>query len=256
MTTLADASARDRTTIALEGMTCASCAARIERTLNKLDGVEASVNYATETASVSYDEGQLSLEQVIGAVESIGYHASLSPHAESGEHEAPPIRLVVALLLTVPLVSMAMIPPLQFDGWEWVSLLLSTPVVFWSGVQFHRAALLNARHGAATMDTLVSLGTLAAWTWSAVVLLAALNADPYFEVAAVITSLILLGRFFETRAKRRSGAAIRALLELGAKEARVLRNGVETPVPVGQVVVGVQGRDPDRHRNDIERHAA
>ena len=238
MTTLADASARDRTTIALEGMTCASCAARIERTLNKLDGVEASVNYATETASVSYDEGQLSLEQVIGAVESIGYHASLSPHAESGEHEAPPIRLVVALLLTVPLVSMAMIPPLQFDGWEWVSLLLSTPVVFWSGVQFHRAALLNARHGAATMDTLVSLGTLAAWTWSAVVLLAALNADPYFEVAAVITSLILLGRFFETRAKRRSGAAIRALLELGAKEARVLRNGVETPVPVGQVVVG------------------
>ena len=131
-----------------------------------------------------------------------------------------------------------MLPPLQFPGWEWLSLLLATPVVFWSGAQFHRAALRNARHGAATMDTLVSLGTLAAWTWSTVVLLAGLDADGYFEVAAVITALILLGRFFEARAKRRSGAAIRALLELGAKEARVLRDGVEVLVPVEQLAVG------------------
>ena len=140
-------------------------------------------------------------------------------------------------MLSVPLVLMAMIPPLQFTGWEWLSLALATPVVFWSGLQFHRAALLNARHGAATMDTLVSLGTLAAWTWSTAVLLAGLNADMYFEVAAVITALILLGRFFEARAKRRSGAAIRALLELGAKEARVLRDGIEMLVPVEQLAV-------------------
>jgi len=135
-------------------------------------------------------------------------------------------------------VLMAMIPPLQFAGWEWLSLALATPVVFWSGAQFHRAALLSARHGAATMDTLVSLGTLAAWTWSTVVLLAGLDADLYFEVSAVITSLILLGRFFEARAKRRSGAAIRALLELGAKEARVKRDDREVLVPVEQLQVG------------------
>ncbi|MFL6013127.1 MAG: heavy metal translocating P-type ATPase [Gaiellaceae bacterium] len=221
-------------------MTCASCAARIERTLNKLDGVEAAVNYATETAAVSYDRSVATPDALVAAVESVGYHAAPA-HAHSEhehDHDARPTRLLVALVLAAPLVLLAMVPPLQFRGWEWVSLALATPVVFWSGAQFHRAALLNARHGAATMDTLVSLGTLAAWTWSTVVLLARLDADGYFEVAAVITALVLLGRFFEVRAKRRSGAAIRALLELGAKEARVLRDGVETTIAVSELVVG------------------
>jgi P-type Cu+ transporter len=231
---------REQTTLALEGMTCASCATRIERKLNKLDGVEATVNFATETATVSYDPQLVEPEQLSAAVESIGYHAAPTheEHEHVHEHDAPPTRLLVAVVLSVPLVLMAMIPPFQFAGWDWFSLALATPVVFWSGMQFHRAALLNARHGAATMDTLVSLGTLAAWTWSTVVLLAALDADMYFEVAAVITTLILLGRFFEARAKRRSGAAIRALLELGAKEARVLRDGAEVLVPVEELRVG------------------
>ena len=232
---------REQTTLALEGMTCASCAARIERNLNKLDGVEATVNFATETATVSYDPARVAPEQLTAAVEAIGYHAAPASEQHAGhqhEHDAPPTRLLVALVLAAPLVLLAMVPPLQFTGWDWLSLVLATPVVFWSGAQFHRAALLNARHGAATMDTLVSLGTLAAWTWSTVVLLGGLDADGYFEVAAVITALILLGRFFETRAKRRSGAAIRALLELGAKEARVLRDGVEVLVPVEQLAVG------------------
>ncbi|HEY8646578.1 MAG TPA: heavy metal translocating P-type ATPase [Gaiellaceae bacterium] len=238
MATLAETPSREQTTLALAGMTCASCATRIERSLNKLDGVEATVNFATETATVSYDPNRAEPKQLVDAVEATGYHVS-APHEEHvHEHEAPPTRLIVALALAAPLVLLAMIPPLQFTGWGWLSLVLATPVVFWSGAQFHRAALLNARHGAATMDTLVSLGTLAAWTWSTVVLVAGLNADGYFEVAAVITSLILLGRFFETRAKRRSGAAIRALLELGAKEARVLRDDVEVLVPVEQLVVG------------------
>ncbi|HLY95347.1 MAG TPA: heavy metal translocating P-type ATPase [Gaiellaceae bacterium] len=232
-----DAPERARTTLALDGMTCASCATRIERTLNKLDGVQATVNFATETATVSYDPELVAPERLIGAVEAIGYHAATARKHVDHEHDAPPTHLLVALVLSVPLVLLAMLPPLQFAGWEWLSLVLATPVVFWSGAQFHRAALLNARHGAATMDTLVSLGTLAAWTWSTVVVLAGLSADGYFEVAAVITALILLGRFFEARAKRRSGAAIRALLSLGAKDARVLRDGVEVTVPVEELEV-------------------
>ena len=230
---------REEAILALEGMTCASCAARVERTLNKLDGVEATVNLATETASVAYNPEQVAPGELVAAVERIGYHAQpkQAEHAEH-DHEAPPVRLLVAIALSLPLVLLAMVPPFQFAGWEWVSLVLATPVVFWSGAQFHRAALLNARHGAATMDTLVSLGTLAAWMWSTVVLVGGLNADTYFEVAAVITTLILLGRFFEARAKRRSGAAIRALLELGAKEAAVLRDGVEMLVPIEQLQVG------------------
>jgi Cu+-exporting ATPase len=147
-------------------------------------------------------------------------------------------RLVVAVALTTPLAALAMIPPLQFSGWEWVALLLATPVVFWSGIGFHRAALQSARHLAATMDTLISIGTLAAYLWSAVVLFGDLDADTYFEVAAVITSLILLGRYLEARAKSRSSEAIRKLLELGAKEARVLRDGEEIPVPIEQVAPG------------------
>jgi len=231
--------ARERTTLALDGMTCASCAARIESTLNKLDGVEATVNFATETAAVTYDPVQVEPARLVEAVEKIGYHAQ--PKDAGGhdhERDAAPAALVVALALSLPLVLMAMAAPLRFAGWEWLSLALATPVVFWSGAQFHRAALLSARHGAATMDTLVSLGTLAAWTWSTVVLLAGIDADIYYEAAAVITALILLGRFFEQRAKRRAGAAIRALLELGAGEASVLHDGTEVLVPVEQLGVG------------------
>jgi P-type Cu+ transporter len=236
------AETREQTTLALEGMTCASCAARIERTLNKVEGVEATVNFATETASVSFDPSAVAPGQLTAAVERIGYRAQLrdehgGEHA-AHEHDAKPLRLLAALVLSLPLLLMAMIPPLQFTGWEWVSLVLATPVVFWSGAQFHRSALLSARHRAATMDTLVSLGTLAAWTWSTVVLLGGISEDTYFEAAAVITALILLGRYFEARAKRRSGAAIRALLELGAKEARLLRDGKEISVPVEQLTVG------------------
>jgi Cu+-exporting ATPase len=245
MTTVAEprVERREQATLALEGMTCASCATRIERALNKVESVEATVNFATETASVAYDPSMVEPERLVAAVEKVGYHAHPRNEHEAGEHAhhdhaAPPTRLLLALLLAAPLVLLAMLPPFQFSGWEWISLVLATPVVFWSGAQFHRAALLNARHGAATMDTLVSIGTLAAWGWSAVVLLFGLAADGYFEVAAVITALILLGRFFEARAKRRSGAAIRALLELGAKEAHVLRDGVETLVPVEQLAVG------------------
>jgi P-type Cu+ transporter len=230
---------REQATLALEGMTCASCAARIERTLNKLEGVEATVNYATETAAVRYDPAVVAPEQLLGAVERIGYHAApAAARTPEQEDEALPLRLLAALVLAAPLVVLAMVPPAQFAGWKWVALALATPAVFWAGAGFHRVALLNARHGAATMDTLVSLGTLAAWTWSAVVLLGGLAADVYFEAAAVITALILLGRWFEARAKRRSGAAIRALVELGAKEARVLRDGREELVPVEALAVG------------------
>ncbi len=228
---------REQETLALKGMTCASCAARIERSLNKLDGVSATVNFATETATVSYDPSVVAPEQLVGAVERIGYHAA-PRRAHVRGHDGRPLRLLAALALATPLALVAMVPPLHFAGWEWAALVVATPVVFWSGAEFHRAALANARHGAATMDTLVSLGTLAAWTWSTVVLLGDLSADTYYEAAAVITTLILLGRFFETRAKRRSGAAIEALLELGAKEARVLRDGEEVLLPVEQLTVG------------------
>ncbi len=219
-------------------MTCAACASRIEKKLNKLDGVEASVNYATERAAVQFDPGRVAVDDLLRAVEGAGYHASLT-RSETSDPVGPlRRRLLAAAALAAPLLVIAMIPPLQFEGWEWVALALATPVVFWSGFRFHRAAALNLRHGGATMDTLISLGTLAAWTWSAVVLLANLDAETYFEVAAVITTLILAGRFFEARARRRSGEAIRALIELGAKEARVLRDGGEVLVPVEQLRVG------------------
>ena len=220
----------------IEGMTCAACAARVERKLNKLEGVEASVNYATEKASVRYDESRIAREDLLRAVEAAGYRAHAGEHADEPEPERP-LRLPLAAALTAPLVALAMLAPLQFSGWEWVALVLATPVVFWAGWPFHRAAARNLRHGAATMDTLISLGTLAAWTWSAVALLV-LGGATYFEVAAVITTLILLGRYLEALARRRSGSAIRALLELGAKEARVLRDGVEVGVPVEDLRVG------------------
>jgi P-type Cu+ transporter len=230
----------DRVQLSLEGMTCAACATRIERKLNKLEGVEASVNYATEQATVSYDAGHTAVADLIHAVEAAGYHASVEARAGAEEERARALRLrlAVAAALTAPLALLAMLPPLQFEGWEWVALALATPVVLWAGFGFHRSAALNARYGAASMDTLISIGTLAAWIWSLVALLFLDDAHTYFEVAAVITTLILLGRYLEARAKRRSSAAIRALLELGAKEARVLRDGVEVVVPIDELRPG------------------
>jgi Cu+-exporting ATPase len=226
----------------LEGMTCASCVARIERKLNKLDGVEASVNFATEQATVHCDQS-VAVDDLVSAVEAAGYHAHQVEEGGGHHHHDEPIavlrrRLAVAVVLTVPLALVAMVPALQFTGWEWVALAFATPVVFWSGIGFHRATLQSGRHLAATMDTLISIGTLAAWGWSTVVLVGGLEEDTYFEVAAVITTLILLGRYLEARAKSRSSEAIRLLLELGAKEARVIRDGNELLVPLEEVHVG------------------
>jgi Cu+-exporting ATPase len=222
----------------LEGMTCAACAARIERHLNALDGVEATVNLATEQATVRAPAG-VTVDRLVEAVEAAGYRAR--PAAARGRPPSrgrPPARLALAAVLTLPVALAAMVPALRFSGWEWVALVLSTPVVFVAGLDFHRAALRNARHGTATMDTLISVGTLAAWTWSTVVLAGGLAADTYFEVAAAVTTLILLGRFLEAQAKGRSSAAIRTLLELGAKEAHVLREGREVTVPAAELRVG------------------
>jgi P-type Cu+ transporter len=228
--------------LTIEGMTCAGCAARVEKGLNKLEGVDAAVNLATEEAAVRYDDGQVAIDDLIAAVEAAGYSARVGSDRHEGDEEERATtltaRLALGAALTVPLAVLAMAPPLQFDGWEWLALALATPVVFWAGFDFHRAALRNARHLAASMDTLISIGTLAAWGWSAVALVALDGADTYFEVAGVITTLILLGRFLETRARRRSGAAIRALVELGAKDARLLLDGREEVVPVERLQVG------------------
>ncbi len=224
----------------LEGMTCAACATRIEKALNRLDGVDATVNLATEEAAVRYEGSNVAIEDLVAAVEGVGYGARTrgTERAEAGKRSLLGVRLAVAAILTVPVALIAMVPPFGFDGWEWVALALTTPVWAWAGWPFHRAALANARHGAASMDTLISLGTTAAYVWSVVALLALEDAEVYFEVASVITTLILLGRWLETRARRRSGAALRALLELGAKEARVLREGVEVAVPIEELAVG------------------
>jgi Cu+-exporting ATPase len=222
----------------LEGMTCASCAARIERKLNAFDGVEATVNFATEQATVHCDP-TVSDAALVKAVEAAGYQA----HPAGEHHHEEPLpalrrRLAASIVLTVPVALIAMISPLQFGSWEWLALGLSTPVLFYAGLGFHQAAAKNARHLTATMDTLISLGTLAAWLWSTVVLLAGIDTDTYFEVAAVVTTLVVLGRYLEARAKGRSSEAIRTLLELGAKEAHVLRDGVESLVPVESLRVG------------------
>ena len=225
----------------ITGMTCASCANRIERKLNALEGVTASVNFATEKATVEFDETAVATGQLVAAVEAAGYQAvlpSAGPAAEEVDETAPlRRRLLVSLALTVPVLAMAMIPPLQFDNWEWLSLTLATPVVVWGAWPFHRAAWANLRHGVATMDTLISIGVLAAFGWSLFAL--AGDAEMYLEVATAVTLFILAGRYFEARARRRAGAAISALLDVGAKDVAILdADGTERRVPIEQLAVG------------------
>lgn len=250
------------------GMTCASCAARVERKLNKLDGVTATVNYATEKARVTH-AGDVGTARLIEAVESAGYTARVpqpaaaaSDGAEAGAAEADPVRplrdrLILSAVLSVPVIVLAMVPAWQFDYWQWLSLTLAAPVVLGAGYPFHKAAWTNLRHGAATMDTLISMGTLAALGWSVYALFWGTAGMPgmthpfeltierssgageiYLEVAAGVTTFILAGRYFEARSKRRAGAALRALLELGAKEVSVLRDGAERRVPAADLAVG------------------
>ncbi|MFF8959437.1 heavy metal translocating P-type ATPase [Streptomyces sp. NPDC014894] len=252
-------------------MTCASCAARIEKKLNRMDGVEATVNYATEKAKVTFRGEDISVQDLIGTVEATGYSATepkpkeAGPRQSDGE-EAPEDdrelralreRVLTAVILSVPVIAMAMIPPLQFEYWQWLSLTLAAPVVVYAGWPFHRAAWTNLKHGAATMDTLVSVGTTAAFLWSLYALFFGHAGMPgmihpfeltisrtdgasniYLEAAAGVTAFILAGRYFEARSKRKAGAALRALMELGAKEVTVLRDGQEVRVPTAELSVG------------------
>jgi Cu+-exporting ATPase len=256
----------ERVELPITGMTCASCANRIERKLNKLDGVTATVNYATEKARVEFDPGTVAPDQLVEAVEAAGYAAELpssepaTTDAPAEQDEAAPLRrrLVVAALLSVPALLMAMVPALQFDNFQWLSLNLVSPVVLWAGWPFHKAAWANLKHGAATMDTLISVGTLAAWLWSLYALFigdAGMNdmrmafdvipnpgegADQiYLETVGIVTTFALAGRYFEAKAKRRAGAALKALLELGAKDVTILdADGTERRVQVEQLAIG------------------
>ncbi|MFF7456425.1 heavy metal translocating P-type ATPase [Kitasatospora sp. NPDC008115] len=266
MTTQAPASTEVE--LQIGGMTCASCAARIEKKLNRMDGVTATVNYATEKARVSVT-GAIEVADLIATVEATGYTAAvprpaMTESASEGEpagsaDELAPLRqrLITALALAVPVIAMAMVPALQFDNWQWLSLTLAAPVVTYAAWPFHKAAWTNARHGAATMDTLVSLGTGAAFLWSLWALFFGHAGMPgmrhgfeftiarsdgssniYLEAAAGVTAFILAGRYFEARSKRTAGAALKALLELGAKDVTVLRGGAEVRVPVAELTVG------------------
>jgi Cu+-exporting ATPase len=250
--------------LAIGGMTCASCANRIERKLNKLDGVTATVNYATEKAKVAFPD-DVDTDTLVAQVEAAGYTAALPqpPRQENVEEseEAPtrPLRqrLIGSVVLSVPVIALAMIPAIQFTNWQWISLTLAAPVIAWAAWPFHRAAWQNLRHGAATMDTLISMGTLAAFAWTLYALLWGTAGIPgmkhpfeftiermagdgniYLEVAAGVTTFILAGRYFEARAKRRAGSALRALLSLGAKDVAVLRDGREERVPIESLTVG------------------
>ena len=227
--------------IAIDGMTCAACANRIQRKLDKRDDVsQVQVNFATGRATVVHDSSTED-DDLYEVIESLGYQVLLSgagSDAEDAREADMRRRLIVAVALSIPAMLLSMVPALKFDGWEWVVAALSTPVVFWSGWLFHRAAAMNIRHGSTTMDTLVSMGSLASWIWSAVVLLADVeDGHIYFETGAVIVALILLGKWFELRAKRRSGDAIRALADLGARTAR-LEDGTE--VALDALVVGMR----------------
>ena len=253
--------------LAIGGMTCASCASRIEKKLNRVGGVTAVVNFATETASVTYPPA-VTADDLISVVEKTGYtarvpaerQAEVAEAAQAAQHEADSlrIRLLVSLALTIPVVLLAMIPALQFRNWQWASLTLASPVAVWGAWPFHRAAVVNARHSAVTMDTLVSVGVTAAYLWSVYALFFGTAGDPgmrmsfawlaagsgsgntYLEVASGVTALVLLGRYFEARAKRRSGAALRALMALGAKDVAVLRDGTEVRIPAEQLAAGEQ----------------
>ena len=236
------------TDLDITGMTCASCANRIERKLNKIDGVTATVNYATEKASVQHPPA-LAVEDLLRTVEQAGYAATPrveevagGPKDVAADLRAEDLRrrFLVAAGLTVPVTVLAMAPGVDVPGEGWWQLLLTTPVVLWAGLPFHRATVVNARHGASTMDTLVSLGTIAAYLWSVVALLAGGHAHYYFETAAVVTTFLLAGRYAEARAKRRAGAALRALLDLGAKDVAVLEDGVERRVPVDRLRPGTR----------------
>lgn len=251
------------------GMTCASCANRVERKLNKLEGVEATVNYATEKAKVTVPEGY-DPTLLVAEVEKAGYSATLpkpkitaSKEAEADEDEVDfelitlRQRLVGSVILTVPVIFMAMLPALQFTYWQWASLALASPVILWAAWPFHKAAWANLKHGTATMDTLISMGTLAAYTWSLYALFFGTAGEPgmvhafeltvapsdgaaniYLEVGAGVTMFILMGRYFEKRSKRQAGAALRALMEMGAKDVAVVRNGAEVRIPTDQLQVG------------------
>ena len=225
--------------LAIGGMTCASCAARIERKLNGLDGVSAAVNFATETARVTFP-ATVTAEDLVSAVERAGYTALLAAarRDEPAGTALSRIRLPLALVLAVPVVLLGMVPAWQFRDWQWVSLALASPVAVWGAWPFHRAALAGARHGAATMDTLISVGVTAAYLWSLYALVSGGEGETYLEVAAGVTALVLLGRWLEARARRRSGAALRALLSLGAKDVAVRRDGTEVRIPAAELAVG------------------
>ncbi|MFJ4669386.1 heavy metal translocating P-type ATPase, partial [Kitasatospora purpeofusca] len=264
---------RERVELSIGGMTCAACAARIEKKLNRMDGVEATVNYATEKARVDFGP-DVSVADLVATVEATGYTAELPPPpvpsapaeapagaAATGSGSADPLldRLLVSALLSLPVVLWSMIPALQFTNWQWLAFALTGPVVVYGGLPFHRAAWTNLKHGAATMDTLVSLGTLAAFGWSFWALFWGDAGMPgmrhefsfsvgdtdassmlYLETASAVTVLILLGRYLEARSKRRAGAALHALLDLGAKDVAVLQGGREVRLPVDRLTVGTR----------------
>lgn len=243
--------------LGVTGMTCTSCSSRVERKLNKVEGVTATVNFATETASITYDPALIDADGLISVIEKTGYGAAPLHSEEEDEGVVKPVRLVVSALLATPVMLISMLPDLQFTYWQWVVLALATPVYFWGGWPFHRATAVNLRHGSFTMDTLISLGTTAAYLWSLVALFFGGAGEPgmkmhmsftahsmngldaiYLETASMVIVFLLLGRWFEDRAKGRSSAALKELLDLGAKEAHVLRDGAEVTVPIAQLQVG------------------
>mgnify|MGYP002737890968 CR=1 FL=1 len=243
----------------IDGMTCASCAVRVEKKLNKVDGVRASVNYATEKSRIDL-QSPVPVEDLIAVVEKTGYKATV-PEPDAPERPDPVHKLrrdlVWSAILSTPVVTISMLPALQFPGWQWLVLLLTTPVVFYGGRRFHRSALVNLRHGATNMDTLISMGSLAAYLWSFVAMFfghagevgmkhelsfSLARSDGfgniYFEASAAIITFLLAGRYFEARSRRAAGEAVRSLLTLGASDVAVVRDGVETRIPIDQLQVG------------------